>query len=214
MTLNDLAGAIHKSRATVSKYEHGEISIDIETLFDLTKALNVVPEQLLGQPERASPEHAEETPAFFQGLSRFYGYYYDGAGRKIIRSVFEIYPRDEGRTVPLVLYLNCLDLSDHPRCEKTFRGELEHFDSLSQIQAVGQENPMERVRLQVLASFLQAPTRWGLFSMVTSRPASSMATKMLLSARPLKENRILSDLLRISKEDIRQMKHDNMFSVV
>ena len=29
MTLNELAPAIHKSRATLSKYERGEISIDI-----------------------------------------------------------------------------------------------------------------------------------------------------------------------------------------
>ena len=29
MTLNELASAIHKSRATLSKYERGEISIDI-----------------------------------------------------------------------------------------------------------------------------------------------------------------------------------------
>ena len=35
MTLDKLAPAIHKSRATLSKYERGEISIDIDTLYEL-----------------------------------------------------------------------------------------------------------------------------------------------------------------------------------
>ena len=34
MTLDELAPAIHKSRATLSKYERGEISIDIDTLYE------------------------------------------------------------------------------------------------------------------------------------------------------------------------------------
>ena len=35
MTLDELAPAIYKSRATLSKYERGEISIDIDTLYEL-----------------------------------------------------------------------------------------------------------------------------------------------------------------------------------
>ena len=33
MTLDELAAVIYKSKATVSKYEKGEISIDISTLY-------------------------------------------------------------------------------------------------------------------------------------------------------------------------------------
>ena len=40
MTLDELAPAIHKSRATLSKYERGEISIDIDTLYELSNADN------------------------------------------------------------------------------------------------------------------------------------------------------------------------------
>ena len=35
MTLQQLADVIHKSRATVCKYENGEISIDIATLYEI-----------------------------------------------------------------------------------------------------------------------------------------------------------------------------------
>ena len=39
MTLQQLADVIHKSRATVCKYENGEISIDIATLYEISQAL-------------------------------------------------------------------------------------------------------------------------------------------------------------------------------
>ena len=41
MTLQQLADIIHKSRATVCKYENGEISIDIATLYEISQALQI-----------------------------------------------------------------------------------------------------------------------------------------------------------------------------
>ena len=53
MTLQQLADAIHKSRASVSKYENGEIILDIETLYDISEALQVDLNQLIDyQPKK------------------------------------------------------------------------------------------------------------------------------------------------------------------
>ena len=41
MTLQKLADKIHKSRASLSKYENGEITLDIETLYEISEALGV-----------------------------------------------------------------------------------------------------------------------------------------------------------------------------
>lgn len=46
MTLQDLADAIHKSRATICKYENGEIAVDIETLYEISQVLQVSISQL------------------------------------------------------------------------------------------------------------------------------------------------------------------------
>ncbi|HBD64518.1 MAG TPA: XRE family transcriptional regulator, partial [Clostridiales bacterium] len=40
LTIDDLAKMIGKSKSTVSKYESGEIAIDIATLYDIASALN------------------------------------------------------------------------------------------------------------------------------------------------------------------------------
>ena len=37
MTIQQLADQIHKSRATVCKYENGEIVLDVETLYEISQ---------------------------------------------------------------------------------------------------------------------------------------------------------------------------------
>ena len=50
MTLEALAAVICKSKSTVSKYENGEIPVDIETLYEIASALQIHVEQLPCQP--------------------------------------------------------------------------------------------------------------------------------------------------------------------
>ena len=70
LTIQQLADMIHKSRATVSKYETGEITLDIETLYDISSALDVDLNQLT---DYRPPK--EETPAEivdYSGKSPFF----------------------------------------------------------------------------------------------------------------------------------------------
>ena len=41
LTLIQLSAMIHKSKATLSKYETGDIAIDVETLYDIAAALDM-----------------------------------------------------------------------------------------------------------------------------------------------------------------------------
>lgn len=66
MTLQQLADVIHKSRATACKYENGEISIDIATLYEISQALQVSFGQLTSyQPTLppSPPAHGEDAAA-------------------------------------------------------------------------------------------------------------------------------------------------------
>ena len=53
-TLQQLVDAIHKSRATVCKYERGEIAADVSTLGDISGALQVPLSQLVSFPPEES----------------------------------------------------------------------------------------------------------------------------------------------------------------
>ena len=69
MTLEELAALIHKSKATLSKYEKGEISLDLDTLYDLAAALRVQAEQFLpaGSAEAGPPQREIDPEAALHG---------------------------------------------------------------------------------------------------------------------------------------------------
>lgn len=215
MTLDELAIIIHKSRATLSKYERGEISIDIDTLYELADALHVRTEQLLYTPvSEKHPQQREIVPAFFQDVDRFYCYYFDGRIGKLVRSAFDVFSRIDVNQYKIAMYMNFKDLAHYQQAENTYWGYMEHFDALTLIELTNQSNPMEKASLQVLASFLDADSKWGLWNGVSSRPLMPVATKMLLTKKLLTEDTALVRELKISKDDIHRMKYYNMFSVV
>lgn len=215
MTLDELAIIIHKSRATLSKYERGEISIDIDTLYELADALHVRTEQLLYTPvSEKHPQQREIVPAFFQDVDRFYCYYFDGRIGKLVRSAFDVFSRIDVNQYKIAMYMNFKDLAHYQQAENTYWGYMEHFDALTLIELTNQSNPMEKASLQILASFLDADSKWGLWNGVSSRPLMPVATKMLLTKKLLTEDAALVRELKISKDDIHRMKYYNMFSVV
>ena len=89
---------------------------------------------------------------------------------------------------------------------------IEHYDAVTNIQLTNQDTPMEKASAQILASYLDADTKWGLFNGFSSRPMMPIAVKMLFSKSRLKEDSELIKVLKVSKDDIRLLRHYNMFT--
>lgn len=214
MTLEELSKQINKCKATVSKYEKGEIKIDIDTLYDLADALQVHVEQLLYcRTKRAEISARDKSPAFFNGLSQFYSYLYDGRANQIIKCVFDVLSEAGESGYKIMMYMNFKDYENYQNCENTYWGYIKHYDALTNILMQNQDTPMEQVTASILASFLDSDTKWGLFFGISSRPMMPIAVKMLFSKKILKEDESLMKMLKISKEDIRLLKLYNMLSV-
>lgn len=214
LTLEQLSAIIAKSRSTLSKYETGEISIDLETLYEIADALHVRTDEFLYIPEQpAAPSGNGVLPAFFRDISRFYSYIYDGRVGKIIRCVFELGPALDNNRQRISMYMNFKDYKDFQNAENTYYGWIEHFDALTNIQLVNRDMPMEKASVQILAATLDSDTKRGLFNGFSSRPMMPIAAKMLLSRTRLTEDKELLHSLKISREDIRLMKLYNMMSV-
>ena len=214
MTLDDLSGIIHKSRSTISKYEKGEIAIDIETLYEIADAIQVHVEQLLYcPPRRAVISSQNNCPAFFNGVSQFYSYLYDGRSNHIIRCLFDVLSEAENDQYKIMMYMNFKDFKNYQQCENTYWGYIEHYDALTYISLTNQDTPMEKASVQILASYLDSDTKWGLFNGFSSRPMMPIAIKMLFSKCRLKEDADLVRLLKVSKDDVRLLKLYNMLSV-
>ncbi len=214
MTIEELSKIINKSKATVSKYEKGEIVTDIVTLYDIADALQVHVEQLLYcKPERTRISAQSKNPAFFSGLSQFYSYVFDGRTNRIIRCVFDVLSEAGESRYKIMMYMNFKDYENYQNCENTYWGYIEHYDALTNILMKNQDTPMEQVTASILASFLDSDTKWGLFFGISSRPMMPIAVKMLFSKKMLKEDETLIKMLKVSKEDIRLLKLYNMLSV-
>ena len=107
MTLEALAAVICKSKSTVSKYENGEIPVDIETLYEIASALQIHVEQLLYCPPRhANLPDSKNSPAFFAGCSQFYAYVYDGRNKQLIRCVFDVLSETDTSSYKIINFID------------------------------------------------------------------------------------------------------------
>lgn len=216
MTLSDLSKLINKNIATISKYEKGEIILDIETLYEISAALNVDIQQLLYHcPTLISTKNISDgIPNFFNGVSQFYSYLYDGRNSKLSRCVFDIVSKQSQGVYKVKMYMNFKSYDEYQQCENTYLGYIKHYDAMTYISLTNQDTPMEEASVQILASYLDTETKWGLFNGFSSRPMMPVAIKMLFSKNIIDENSELIKQLKVSKDDIKMMKIYNMFSVV
>ena len=197
ITHQQLAQAIGKSQSAISKYESGEIAVDIDTLYAIANALQVHIETLLYFPNTAtSSSTLKECPAFFRNVKNLYGYVYDGRINRIGRRLFELHPEENGLT-KVMMYMNFEDYDHYQNCENTYKGYME----------------LETAYIQILAPTLNAETKWALFTGLSTRPIMPIARKLLLSKNRLCENKELENQLKVSKEDIKQLKLYHMYTV-
>lgn len=214
MTLQELADAICKSKATVSKYENGQISIDIIALYDISKALGVHVEQLLYcEPTGIQLSVTDMLPSFFKCLTQFYIYMFDGRSNTLNRCVIDILSKSEPNVYKIMMYMNVRNYENYQNCENTYWGYIKHYDALTNLILYNQDTPMEQITISVLASYLDAPTKWGLFFGISSRPLMPVATKVIVSKKKQPETQHFVQELRITKEDIRVLKLYNMLTI-
>ena len=215
MTLEELARIVCKNKSTLSKYETGEIVLDIETIYEISRALNIHVEQLLYcTPERVPIRDQGAHPAFFSGLTQFYSYYYDGRVNRIMRCVFDVLLMTEDHRYKIMMYVNFSDYGSYQNCETTYWGYMEHYDAMTNIILTNQDSPMEKANGQILATYMNTDTKWGLFTGLSARPLMPVALKMLFSKKRLSENGELLQKLKVTREDIRLMKLYNMMTVM
>ena len=215
MTLEELARILCKNKSTVSKYETGEIVLDIETIYDISRALGIHVEQLLYcTPDRVPISDSGSQSAFFSGLTQFYAYYYDGRVNRIVPAVFDVLLMSEDHRYKIMAYINFTDFSSYQNCGTAFWGYMEHYDAITNVILTNQDSPMEKAHGQILASYMNSDTKWGLFTGLSARPMMPVALKMLFSKKRLPEDGALLQMLKVTKEDIRLMKLYNMMTVL
>ena len=104
MTIEELAKMINKSKSTVSKYESGEITIDIVTLFDISRALNI---NIINLIDYEDEKDIDDVQTYFWQTRHLYMYHQ--IGKKVYCSLLKIRKEEGSNKALATLYYKIRD---------------------------------------------------------------------------------------------------------
>ncbi|MBQ2879748.1 MAG: helix-turn-helix domain-containing protein [Anaerotignum sp.] len=213
LTIETFAGMIGKSKATVSKYENGDISIDIETLFMIAEALEVSVNQLVDYAEETAEKKGDAAKVPLS-RSRYYMYFYDGRRSRIARNIIEVQDGGEENGVfEANMYAYLENFENYYQCKLLYHGIMRRYDTFVNFNFENQNNKVERAFLYAINSFSHSGRMAGLYCGLSTQPILPACFKFVLSPEILEENEELKAELTVSKEDIKVLKKMNMFVV-
>ena len=102
-TIEQFSAMINKSKATLSKYENGTITIDIETLYDIAQALNIDLKCFIDYQPPVFHQEQVLTGNFYFNTPQAYMYYFDGRIHQLVRSLLRFSPAVDGAGIDVIL---------------------------------------------------------------------------------------------------------------
>ncbi len=213
-TIEQFSAMINKSKATLSKYENGTITIDIETLYDIAKALDIDLKCFLDYQPPAVPSEVLLPKSFYFNQPRAYMYYYDGRVRQLIRSLLCFSNSASGDSIDVMLYLGVASFDEPDRCQHLFTGEMKPYDTITHMVMNNQINEAEKMYICMLNPMQTRTPAIGLLSGIGSTPFfAPIALKTLISKEPLEENEKLLNTVKLDKDDYHLLRYYNMMVV-
>lgn len=215
LTIEVFAGMINKSKATVSKYENGDISIDIETLFSIAEALDISVNQLVDyeNPAAFNESDGDSSAKRKAGKTRYYLYFYDGRRGRIVKNIIEVQGVGENGIYNANFYADLEDYSNCYNCKFLYHGTMRKFDAFTNFNFENQNNKVEQVFMYAINSFTHNSRMVGMLSGLSTQPILPASFKFLLSPDIMEENEDMKEQLVFTKEDIKQIKKMNMFVI-
>lgn len=217
MTLQELADSIHKSRASVSKYENGEIIIDIETLYEIANILQVDLKRLIDyrspvlETKILQPETIKKSP-FFQA-KRLYFYFYDGRYRRLKDGIIDVYEtEDEPGNYEASFSISSISPTGRSS-EIYYAGRVVYSDMLIRFSFVNQCNTLEEDLLYIFNPLDIRDSTDGLLCGISSADLKPCAFKCLVTLTPREHSDELKERLLITKNDLKKWQKLNMMLV-
>ena len=213
-TIEKFSAMIGKSKATVSKYENGTITIDIETLYDIAQKLDIDLKCFIDYHPPVIHSEPVLPKNYYFNQPRAYMYYYDGRVRQIVRSLLCFSPSTAGESVDVMLYVGVEDFSNPDRCQHLFTGEMKAYDTITHMVLNNQINEAEKMYICMLNPMQNRMPAVGLVSGIGSSPFfAPIALKALISKEPLEENDRLLGTIKLDKDDYHLLRYYNMMVV-
>ena len=218
ISLDQMSSAIYKSKSTLSKYEHGIIPIDVNTLYDISTFLGVSVNQFIDHELYEPRSNTGSIPNPFGSMDRLYRYYYDGRTRRIVKSLLVMRPNSESEadpvsrksTVSCQCYMDYSGNGEYQNCKYYFTGTMTFFDLVTYVELYNLTNNMDRIFFNILNPFHYNTKTWGFELGISYNPISPHARKFLLATTRIPDQKLNKDELVFSKNELKQVKDLNM----
>lgn len=207
IALNELAKALNKSVATVSKYESGDICIGIDVLVDICTFLDIDIASLL--PETSSGKTKNELFRYQNSVfERLYIYWYNGEKNRLQKAVLE----NQNKSLTSVMYYDVKSVNDYHTAPFIYEGQITCRDTDTAYIFFCTETPFDMLTIRLSSLNRNGTSKVGLLTTI-SYFYQDIAMKVIASEIPLAENEGLISSLRISKEELKNIKRTNFFMI-
>lgn len=208
-TLEELGRAVHKSKATLSKYETGDIVIDVETLCEIARALRVSVFSLMNLPvgeSRAEPPEAAAPGGLFAS-PLVYLYYYGGEEKAVHRSVIERC-EDGGAK----LYHEVASFEDYCLCSKVYKGTVQEYSFYTRLPFENEFCRLDRITM-IFPSMLNGQNFLLGHLLMMNLSNQPVGVKALAANHVMAEDRRFRSMLQVSREELRRVRRTNYFTI-
>ncbi len=209
-TLEQLAARLHKSKSTLSKYETGEISVDLSVLYQLSEIFSVQIGNFL--PPSTQPSNALLSQQFapLQSKTRLFCYHWDARPHRsgLYVSMLEI----EREGSHCVCYWNIIDENNYKRTGYLFHGAILRSETSRRFVLTHTVSPMDMLVINYLDPLVHHNIEvFGNVSSMSVGQFECYTTKCLLSDHPIPHNEELIKRLEINKSVISELRRTNTF---
>lgn len=219
MTLQNLADAIHKSRATVSKYENGDITIDLETLYEISVALDVEMNQLTDyhpyEPIEAPTEimdYSGESP-FFKA-DQLYFYFYDGRYGRLKEAIIHIHKNTMNEDGCYEASMSIRSSTPTGRSSEVYyNGSVLYSDMLIRFNFINKYNKLEQDLLYIFNPLELRDFTEGLLCGISTTDLMPCAFRCLVSILPGENYEEIKQHLMITNKELKRWQKLNMLIV-
>lgn len=209
MTLKDLAEKLHKSVSTISKYEKGDISLDISTFLEMTNIFHVSPMAILGTTDAVIDE-----PHYSSHIEKKYMYSYDGVKKTFVQSIIELQKIDGTDNRYQVQLFNAVDdPNKQGECEGLYTGEYEREGFIGTYMLHNQLSKSEHIMISCVNNLVNPSQQVALVSGLSNYTMLPITFKAVISSTPINSVDKLQSLITFSKEELKFIKQMNYVSI-
>lgn len=206
MTTEELAQKVHKSKGTVSKYESGQIAVDVVTLFEIAHALNVSPVQIFDYLPPKSVEHRVHQTNILNQTDKLFMYHVHK--KSLYASIITLTAADDS-TQTATLFYKVEDVKVKERCNCIYHGQMYNHVTAINFVFDNYHNPIEKVLLNCVFPVQKANMFVGMLSGLGASTLMPVSYKIVLSQKPQVDCDGLRKILTIKSDTFKEMKRRN-----